>query len=397
VIELNKILRIVEDKKASDLHLTVGQFPIFRTAGNAVIDKAATPFEVTRDDVETALSIILTPEQMTYLKDNWIFDRTYVASHGSSVPVGRYRVHVSKQRDNWDIVFRRLSPRIETIDELHLPPVLKRVVEEYSYGFIMITGLAGVGKSTSLAAMVEHINQNIEGKCITIIEDPREFFFEDQKSFIKQKAMNDDVRSLPLAIRNSLRENIDVLCVGELKEPMAIRDALRVSAFCLVITTFHGYSAEAAINRLIYAVPEMEQEEARATLASNMRAVVCQRLLRATSPEGTKVPAAEVVLNTASIADYIRKNETYKIYDYIRQHGANTEMKLMKDSIFALYEKGLVSKEEAINVAPSAAEMKELIEGVVVGYEIFETTAPPNEKDSRTGFVIPQRKPRVPE
>lgn len=396
MIELNKVLRIAEDKKASDLHLTVGQYPIFRVALRSIIDQQATPNIVTREDVEGALSQILTTEQIGYLKENWIFDRTYLAPRGPNAPGGRYRVHFSKQRDNWDIVFRRLSPRIETIDELHLPQVLKRIVQEYSYGFIMFTGLAGVGKSTSLAAMVEHINQTIEGKCITIIEDPREFFFEDNKSFIKQKALYDDVRSLPVAIRNSLRENIDILCVGELKEPMAIRDALRVSAFSLVITTFHGYSAEAAINRLIYAVPEMEQEEARASLASNMRAVICQRLLRARSPEGVKVPAVEVVLNTASIADYIRKNETHKIYDYITQHGANTEMCIMKDSIFELYEKGIVTKEEAIDVAPSAAEMKELIEGVIVGkYEIFEP--PPKPNDNRSGFVIPQRKSQKPE
>jgi twitching motility protein PilT len=390
LIELHKILRIAEEKKASDLHLTVGQFPIFRIALQAHTDPQATPEVVTREDVEAALSQILTPEQISYLKENLIFDRTYVAPRGPNAPGGRYRVHFSKQRDNWDIVFRRLSPRIETIDELHLPPVLKRIVQEYSYGFIMFTGLAGVGKSTSLAAMVEHLNQTSPGKCITIIEDPREFFFEDNKAFIKQKALYDDVRSLPIAIRNSLRENIDILCVGELKEPMAVRDALRVSAFCLVITTFHGYSAEAAINRLIYAVPEMEQEEARASLASNMRAVICQRLLR--TKEGIKVPAVEVVLNTASIADYIRKNETHKIYEYIRQHGANTEMRVMKDSIFELYEKGIVSKEEAINVAPSAAEMKELIEGVIVGkYEIFETA--PKPRDQQKGYVIPQRKP----
>lgn len=364
-MDFGTILEKAASMGASTVHFTAALHPIFRGGATTALDaRETTP--VSEDDLSAILNRILTPQQRALLEARKDFDCTFI-----SPGTGRYRVHVSRQKDNWDIVFRLLPAKIKSVTDLNLPPVVQSMCRDFGWGLVVIAGTPGQGKSTSLAGMVEYMNQTLSGRMITYCEDPQEFFHESKSCYIKQKTVELDVKDYAQAVRSALREDVDVLVLGECRSAEVIQEALRASSCMLVLTTVHSVDVVQAINRLIYSVPNSEQEEARLALASNLRAIVCQQLVDTADPEkyGKRHPACEILLNTLWVAEAIRSKQLDQLETYMRHHGTSMGMRCMRDAVYQLYERGVITAEEAVKRAPSSGDMRKLLSGIIQGSE----------------------------
>jgi twitching motility protein PilT len=361
-MHVNDLLKIAVESGASDLHLKVGSNPMMRVRGELV--PATDAKRLDHEDLVAMSAAIMSTAQRQKFKDAQEVDLAY------SVPgLGRFRCNVFQQRGTVGLVLRVIPMQIRTIDELGLPPVLKKVADE-ERGLVLVTGTTGSGKSTTLAAMIDHINKH---RCahIMTVEDPIEFLHRDLKSIINQREVAVDTRSFAQALRSALRQDPDVILVGEMRDFETIETGLLASETGhLVFSTLHTIDAAETINRIIAVFPPHQQKQIRLQLATVLKAVVSQRLMPKADGKG-RAPAVEVMISTPFIRDCIvDKDKTHLIPGAIAAGTSQYGMQTFDQSIFGLYRTGLVSYEEALRWASNVDEFKLKVQGITTAGEM---------------------------
>jgi twitching motility protein PilT len=361
-MHVNDLLKIAVDHGASDLHLKVGSYPMMRVRGDLV--PASDSKRLDHEDVVAMSATIMSTAQRQKFKDAQEVDLAY------SVPgLGRFRCNVFQQRGTIGMVLRVIPMQIRSIEELGLPPVLNKIAEE-ERGLVLVTGATGSGKSTTLAALVDHVNQT---RCshIMTVEDPIEFLHRDQRSIINQREVSVDTRSFAQALRSALRQDPDVILVGEMRDYETIETGLLAAETGhLVFSTLHTLDATETINRVIAVFPPHQQKQVRLQLASVLKAVISQRLLPRSDGNG-RAPAVEVMISTPFIRDCIvDKEKTHLIHGAIAAGTSQYGMQTFDQSIFGLYGQGLVSYEEALRWASNVDEFKLKVQGIATTSEV---------------------------
>src|ERR1051325_3326920 len=355
-MHVNDLLKVAVESGASDLHLKVGTFPMMRVRGSLM--PVTQEKRLDHEDVVAMSAAIMSTNQRQKFKETQEVDLAY-----SVAGLGRFRVNIFQQRGTVGLVLRVIPMQIRTIDELGLPPVLKRIAEE-ERGLVLVTGTTGSGKSTTLAAMIDYINRSRSAHVMTV-EDPIEFLHRDDKSMVNQREVAVDTRSFAQALRSALRQDPDVILVGEMRDFETIETGLLAAEpGPLVFSTPHTLDATETINRIIAVFPPHQQKQIRLQLASVLRAVVSQRLMPKPRGEG-RVPAVEVLTSTAFIRDCIADREkTHLIHGAIAQGTSQYGMQTFDQSIFSLYEQGLVELEEALRWASNVDDFKLKVQGI---------------------------------
>jgi twitching motility protein PilT len=339
-MDLNEILKIALKGGASDIHLKSGLPPMFRVDGALVPLKNGE--RLMPDDIAQMGFSIMNPVQ----KQRFEEFREVDLAHG--IPgLGRFRVNVFQQRGTIGIVFRVIPFGVKTIEELHLPKVVEKIAEEHR-GLILVTGTTGSGKSTSLAAMLEYINSQRTAHIMTV-EDPIEFLIRDRRSIVNQREIGVDTHSFANALRAALRQDPDVILVGEMRDFETIETALTAAETGhLVMSTLHTLDATETINRIISVFPPYQQKQVRLQLASILRAVISQRLVPRSDGKG-RVPALEVMVSTARIRECIGdKDRTKEIPDAIAKGFTTYGMQTFDQSLMSHVKSGLITYEEAL-------------------------------------------------
>ncbi len=295
-MELNEILSAAAKYGASDVHIKVGRPPTLRINGKLVPLK--TPEPLSPKHVEAMLALVLAPTQRERFENQFEIDCAY------SVPgLGRFRVNVFRQRGSVGLVMRLIPTGVKTFEELYLPKVMEKIALE-NRGLILCTGTTGSGKSTTLASMVEYINQNRSCHIMTI-EDPIEFLLRDSKSIINQRELGVDTMSYAASLKAALRQDPDVILVGEMRDLETIETALTAAETGhLVFSTLHTLDAGETIHRVVSAFPPFQQKQIRLQLGAVLKAVISQRLVPKADGLG-RVPAVEILINTARVREYI--------------------------------------------------------------------------------------------
>jgi twitching motility protein PilT len=355
-MHVNDLLKIAVESGASDLHLKVGSFPMMRVRGTLM--PASEDKKLDHEDVVAMGAAVMSTSQRQKFKESQEVDLAY------SVPgLGRFRCNIFQQRGTVGLVLRIIPMQIRTIDDLGLPQVLKKIAEE-ERGLVLVTGTTGSGKSTTLAAMVDYINKTRTAHVMTV-EDPIEFLHRDNMSMVNQREVAVDTRSFAQALRSALRQDPDVILVGEMRDFETIETGLLAAETGhLVFSTLHTLDATETVNRIISVFPPHQQKQIRLQLASVLKAVVSQRLLPRIDGK-TRVPAVEVLISTPFIRDCIvDKEKTHMINGSIAAGTSQYGMQTFDQSIFSLFEQRLVSYEEALRWASNVDEFKLRVQGI---------------------------------
>ncbi len=355
-MHINDVLKVATERKASDVHLKVGSHPLIRVDGTLV---PMVEFKrlLQEDTIAMAFSMMST-QQKEKFKQLLEIDIAY------SVPgLGRFRCNIFQQRGSVGLVLRLIPARIQTIRELLLPPVLERIAEE-ERGLVLVTGSTGSGKSTTLAAIVDHINSRRNCHIVTI-EDPIEFLHRDKKSIVNQREVEVDTRSFAVAMRTALRQDPDVILVGEMRDFETIETALLASETGhLVLSTLHTTDATETVNRIIAVFPPHQQKQIRIQLSAVLKAIISMRLLPRADGLG-RVPAVEVLIATQYIRECIEvKEKTKLIRDAIAQGTSQYGMQTFDQSLFMLYKAGMITLEEALRSATNPDELRLRVQGI---------------------------------
>jgi twitching motility protein PilT len=355
-MNIDDLLRAAVAKGASDLHIKVGAYPMARVAG--VLVPVSEEKRLMNEDTLAMGAQMMSSEQRDKFTKSQEVDLAY-----SVGGLGRFRVNVFQQRGTMGMVLRVIPTRILTVDDLLLPPVLRRIAEE-ERGLVLVTGTTGSGKSTTLAAMIDHINRSRCSHVMTV-EDPIEFLHRDSRSIVNQREVSVDTRSFAQALRSALRQDPDVILVGEMRDFETIETALLAAETGhLVFSTLHTLDATETINRIIAVYPPHQQKQVRLQLAAVLKAVVSQRLIPRTDLPG-RVPAVEVLVATAFIRDcIIDKEKTHLINSAIAQGTSQYGMQTFDQSIFGLFQQGFISLEEALRWASNVDEFKLKVQGI---------------------------------
>ena len=339
-MHINDLLKIAVERKASDLHLKVGAFP--SSASTATLTPAGrhATADAGRHDRDGLLDHVGPPEGEV---QEQLRDR-----HRLLVPdLGRFRCNIFQQRGTVGLVLRVIPAKILSIHELLLPPVLEKICQERR-GLVLCTGTTGSGKSTTLAAMIDHINST-RNEHIMTVEDPIEFLHRDKKSIVNQREVEVDTKCFSLALRSALRQDPDVILVGEMRDYETIETALTAAETGhLVFSTLHTLDATETINRIIAVFPPHQQKQIRLQLGAVLKAVISLRLMPRADGLG-RVPAAEVLISTNYIRDCIENKEKTKfIKDAIQQGTSQYGMQTFDQSLYSLYKAGLITLDEAL-------------------------------------------------
>src|SRR5258706_2772516 len=353
---IDDLLRMAISFGASDLHLRAGSFPVIRVTGELKPLTGVT--RMTQDETLEMAFSMMSNRQKQHFKEIYEVDIGYGVSG-----LGRFRVNIFQQRNSIGIVARVISDTIKPFSELGLPPILTSIADE-NRGLILVTGTTGSGKSTTLSAIVDHINQKRNCHIVTI-EDPIEFLHKDKESFITQREVDVDTRHFAEALRGSLRQDPDVILVGEMRDLETIETALvAAETGHLVLSTLHTLDASETINRVISVFPPHQQKQIRLQLAAVLKAVCSMRLLPRADGLG-RVPAVEVLIATNYIRDCIENKEKTKyIHDAIKSGTSQYGMQTFDQSLYSLYKSGLITLEEAIRRATNPNEFKLRIQGI---------------------------------
>jgi twitching motility protein PilT len=355
-LHINDLLKIYSDRGASDLHLKAGSHPVIRVDGR-LLPLPDQKRLMQEDTIAMAFSI-MSARQKQKFKDNFELDMAY------SVPgLGRFRCSVFQQRGTVGLVLRVIPVKILTIRDLSLPLVLEQIAGERR-GLILVTGTTGSGKSTSLAAVIDYINSTRTEHIMTI-EDPIEFLHRDKKSLVNQREVEVDTKSFALALRAALRQDPDVILVGEMRDYETIETALTAAETGhLVLSTLHTLDATETVNRIISVFPPHQQKQIRLQLASVLKAIVSMRLVPRADGKG-RVPAVEVLRATSYIKDCVENKEKTKlIRDAITQGTSQYGMQTFDQSLYRLYRQELISFEEALRQATNPDEFKLRVAGI---------------------------------
>ncbi len=344
------------DRKASDLHLKVGNYPHIRIDGELLPLTEQT--RVTAEDMLNMAFSMMSNRQKQKFKESAELDMAYGVAG-----LGRFRVNVFQQRGNVGIVLRVIPTKIRALDELFLPSIIEKICEE-ARGLVLVTGVTGSGKSTTLAAMIDRINSTRSEHIITI-EDPIEFLHRDKKGFVNQREVEVDTPSFGSALRSSLRQDPDVILVGEMRDLETISTALHAAETGhMVFSTLHTLDAVETVNRIISVFPPPEQKQVRMQLAATLRAVISQRLVRRSDGPG-RVPAVEVLISTAYIREcIITPEKTRNIKELLSQGTSQYGMQTFDQSLYDLLQKGLINYETAMENASNPDDFKLRVQGI---------------------------------
>jgi len=341
-MKLEKIFKEAVDRNASDIYITTGTRPVFRISGNLVV--LEDQLVLTNESASAYLFDLMTEEQVNEFKKKMDLD------FGVDVPgVARLRVNIFVQRKGIGGVFRLIPSRIPTMDELGLPESVKKIPQIPS-GLILVTGPTGSGKSTTLAAIIDDINNNTDAHIITI-EDPIEFVYENRKSVVDQREVHSHTESFQNALRAALREDPDVILVGEMRDFETIALAITAAETGhLVLATLHTSGAAKTIDRIINVFPGDRQSQVRSELAEALQAVVWQQLLKTKDGKG-RVGAHEILFMNTAVSNLIREDKTNQILQVI-ETGAKEGMQTMQASVLSLLARDLITREEAAGSLP---------------------------------------------
>ena len=355
-MELNEILTVAVKARGSDIHIKSGLPPVVRIDGK--LRPIPNAPRMTPDKMQLIAYSIMNEKQKNIFGEKLEMDLSY------GVPgLGRFRVSVYMQRGTIGMVLRSIPYNIPSLDSLNLPPVLKKLAQE-ERGLILVTGTTGSGKSTTLAAIIDYVNQNRTCNIITV-EDPVEYLHKDKKSIISQREIGFDTLSFANALRGALRQDPDVILVGEMRDMETIETALTAAETGhLVMSTLHTLDAAETINRIISVFPPFQQRQIRIQLSSVIKGVISQRLVPRADARG-RVPAVEVMIATNRIRECIDdKDKTKQIHDAIAQGYVSYGMQTFDQSLMLLYTKQLITYEEALRQSTNPDDFALKVSGI---------------------------------
>lgn len=339
-------LKAMNEHEASDLYLTVGAAPLIR-ADDKMIPTHSEP--LTQSDMDNVVNAILTSRQKREFENAMELNTAL-----DMAEFGRFRVNVLRQRQHPAVVIRRIVSEIPDFVALRLPKILERLSME-KRGLVLVTGITGSGKSTTLASMIDYRNQRQDGHIITI-EDPIEFFHEHKKSIVTQREIGVDTHSYAVAMKNALRQRPDVMLVGEIRDREVMEQALTVTETGhLCLATIHTSNASQSIERIVNLFPEEMNSQVRLNLSMNLKAIISQRLLP--TKDGGLTPAVEIMLNQGLVRDLILNGDIKKIRDVMAQNNS-LGMCTFDQSLMGLYAEGLISEETAITNSDKPSDLK---------------------------------------
>ncbi|MDA1007729.1 MAG: type IV pilus twitching motility protein PilT [Planctomycetota bacterium] len=349
-IQIDRLLDTVVKTGSSDLHLAVGRPPTLRLYGS--LKNLAT--KVLEPDDLVALMKSITPEKnQQELQEKGGSDFGF--AYGDQA---RFRVSVFRQRGNVSIALRLIPNKLLTFEQLGLPPIVKELIRR-PRGLFVVTGPTGCGKTTSLATMLDYININFDRHIVTV-EDPIEYYHQHKKSIVNQREVGQDVSTFSEALKRVLRQDPDVILVGEMRDLETIEAAIRAAETGhLVFATLHTTGAAGTINRIIDAFPTNQQEQVRVQLSTSMIAIISQALLARCDKPG-RVAAYEFLVITPAISNLIRENKTFRI-DSAIQTGKRFGMQLLDDHLWSHYSKGLISAEEMIDKSRNPGDLTDKV------------------------------------
>jgi twitching motility protein PilT len=355
--EINKLFRAVMKHQASDLHMKVGQPPMMRLRG--IIQRMNAP-ALTQENMEKLLMPMLNERQRRIFEDEGGVDLSYVIGNDEC----RFRVSMFKQRGRYGLISRRVSNVIPTFDKLGLPPSIEKLCH-FDQGMVILAGVTGSGKSTTIAAMLDYVNER-EPLHILTIEDPIEYVFTDKKSYINQREIGLDVRDWHKALKDAVRQDPDVILVGELRD----KDTFEAGIYAaetghLVFGTIHASSAASTLGRILDLFPADMHQAIRQSLAFNLKAVVAQKLLPSIKPGVGRCPTNEIMILNPTIRELIIKGEDKKLPDAIRI-GFLEGMIDFTENLRQLVERGDIDKATALEVAPNPEQLKMAFKGIKV-------------------------------
>ena len=360
-MELNELIKAIAERsvrlKASDIHLKVGRRPVFRIDGRLEVQEEFEPFDA--EGMKRLVDLILPDNKREDLKRQGSADFALSISG-----VGRFRVNLFQQRGTYAVAMRFVPFDVPDFEELNLPPVVKEIAARERRGLVLVTGITGSGKSTTLAAMLKYIAKHRAVNIITI-EDPIEYLISDDKAIVSQRELGNDFFDFAQALRAALRQDPDVIMVGEMRDLDTIRTALLAAETGhLVFSTLHTLDAKETINRIIAAYPPHEQEGVRLQLASVLRATISQRLLPKVG--GGRVPACEVMLNTPAIKECILNPEKFDEINVLIEKGKEAYgTQTFDQSLYDLYKKGLITYEDALANATNRDDFELRVKGIL--------------------------------
>lgn len=349
---IDSFLRLVADQKASDLHFHAGSAPIIRHDG----DLTLLPFRVlSEEEAFLFITEIMTEEQRVFYERNREIDLAYVVEGA-----GRFRINAFIQSRGPSLVARIIPAEVPGIDDLRMPRVLKKLANQAN-GLVLITGPTGSGKTTTLAAIINEINDSAARHVVTV-EDPIEFVHSPKKSVITQRQVGAHTSSFAEALRSALRESPDVLVVGEMRDYETVSLALSAAETgALVLGTLHTNSAALAIDRMVDVCPEESHDQVRGVLSVLLKGVVAQHLCKLASGEG-RIAVMEILLQSYAVSNMIRENKIHQIDGYLQSaEHAGTGMQSLDQSILGLVQEELISQEEALRAANYPDNMRKMI------------------------------------
>ena len=374
-LQIDRLLDTVVKQNCSDLHLTVGRPPTVRLHGSLRNLQTKT---LESDDMVALMKSVTPEKNQQELQE--IGSTDFGFAYGDAA---RFRVAVFKQRGDVAMVLRLIPNRLLTFDEIGLPTIVKELIRR-PRGLFIVTGPTGSGKTTSLATMLDFINQNMDRHMITT-EDPIEYYHYHKKSIVNQREIGIDVPSFSESLRRALRQDPDVILVGEMRDLETIEAAIAAAETGhLVFATLHTTGASGTINRIIDAFPVNQQAQVRVQLSVALIAVLSQQLLARSDKPG-RVAAYEFLVVTPAISNLIRENKTFRI-DSAIQTGKKFGMQLLDDHLWSLYSKGLISAEEMIDKGKDASELTQKVHrsGGVVGRSELDQSAGDEETAKST-------------
>jgi twitching motility protein PilT len=352
-VELNAVLRRAVEQGASDVHLKVGQIPVMRRDGELTAFDDHPP--LTDSELEAVLAIIseLTPAKREAFYETGELDIAY-----TSEDLPRFRVNAFRQRGSISFAFRVIPKQVPSFADLRLPPGVAQMADEHR-GLVLVTGATGSGKTTTLAAIIDHINKTRRQHIVTV-EDPIEILHEDHNCIVNQREVGIDTVDFLQALRRALRQDPDVILIGELRDAETAETALKAAeSGHLVFSTMHTIDAAETLGRMIEFFPGIKQAQIRSILAGVLRGVVSQRLLPRV--DGGRVAAVEVMVNNARIADLIRENKTEEIPDAIAE-GSFFKMQTFEQALIELVLAGDIDQEIASNAATNQHDFRVALE-----------------------------------
>ncbi len=361
-MNLKQILVEMLNRKASDLHIRVGIRPHLRVNGR-LEQISADPFTI--DDLNNIVGQILNEQQQERFRKKNEMDLAL-----SVAKLGRFRINLFRQRGTTGIAIRAVNTVIPNFEELNLPETIRKLSLE-KRGLIVITGTTGSGKSTTLASMIEYMNSNRLDNVLTV-EDPIEYIYRDKKCIVSQREVGADTESFATALRHALRQDPDIILIGEIRDIDTMSIALTAAdTGHLVLTTLHTLNTVETVSRIISFYPPHQHQQIRLLLAGTLKAVVCQRLLARCDMPG-RVPALEILISTAAVKDYLLDPEKTSAIPDLIEDGGQYGMLSFDQSIMGLYKAGMISFEEAINQCTNPDEFDMRVRGIMGASDRWE-------------------------